>query len=199
MVFVCLIYGRVNLYLWYPWYYNRLNEGFRKVFGNRLVVMVKNEAKKTWKRDFILSLREHGIPAIAAEQVGVRIGRVALAKKDDPKFLEYFQEAIDLAKGHLEHEARKQAFAGSERLMIKMLEGNIPEKYSKTDQLATNVFVKAYVGFTPDLWDQDAVSGELAAQGLIAEQPSLTQEEVDPENISPIGLIRPTEIEVETQ
>jgi hypothetical protein len=135
--------------------------------------VVKKEPKKTWKREFILSLREHGIPAIAAEQVGVRLVRVTNAKKDDPKFLEYFQEAIELAKGHLEHQARKQAFAGSERLMIKLLEGNIPEKYSKTEQNTINTFVKAYVGFTPDLWDQDSVAGELAAQGLLEAQPTL--------------------------
>jgi hypothetical protein len=135
--------------------------------------VVKNEPKKTWKREFILSLREHGIPAIAAEHVGVRLYRITNAKKDDPKFLEYFQEAIEMAKGKLEHEARKQAFGGSERLMIKLLEGNIPEKYSKTENNTNNVFVKAYVGFTPDLWDQDSVAGELAAQGLLEAQDTL--------------------------
>jgi len=134
-------------------------------------IKAKNEPKKTWKREFILSLREHGIPAIAAEQVGVRMCRVRAAKKADPKFVEFFEEAIELANGKLEHNARQQAMSGSERLMIKLLEGNIPEKYSKLEQNVNNTYVKAYVGFSPDLWDQDAVAGELVAQGVIEEKP----------------------------
>lgn len=140
-----------------------------------LGILASKEPKKTWKREFILSLREHGIPAIAAEQVGVRMYRVRAAKKADPKFVEFFDEAIELANGKLEQSARQQAMSGSERLMIKLLEGNIPEKYSKVEQNVSNTFVKAYVGFSPDLWDQDAVAGELVAQGVLEEKKPLVE------------------------
>lgn len=128
-----------------------------------LAIEDKKKINKTWKRAFILQLREHGIPALAAKQIGIRIHRVAQAKKDDPRFLEYFNEALQMANADLEYNARLQAMSGSERIMIKLLEGNIPEKYAKVEQNTNNTFVKAYIGFSPDLWDQPAVDGELIA------------------------------------
>ena len=131
--------------------------------GNQL------DKRKTWKREFILNLREHGIEAVAAKQTGVRLKQVAYAKKSDPRFLEYVNEAIATANGELELIAREQAIGGSERLMIKLLEGNLPEKYGKASDTYSTTYVKAYVGFTPDLWDVSQAEAELTARGKLAE------------------------------
>lgn len=136
-------------------------------------IVDQKRINKTWKRSFILALREHGIPALAAKETGVRMSRVRDAKKNDPKFLEYFNEAIEMANGDLEHNARLQAMSGSERIMIKLLEGNIPEKYAKVEQNTSNTFVKAYIGFSPDLWDQDVVEGETVAKAALEATPAL--------------------------
>lgn len=135
-------------------------------------VLVDTEAEEllpipahAWKRAFVLDLMKHGILVIAARNIGKRIRDVAYARKMDPDFDLYVKEAIELAKGELEYEARRRALAGSDFLLVKMLEANLPETYGKNAAPTGDIFVKAYIGWSPDAWDEQiknkVVEGEV--------------------------------------
>lgn len=110
---------------------------------------------KTWKRLFALQLMEHGIFAVAAKAIGKRPSEIRKEAATDQAFAEIIQDAMEIAAGSLEHSARKRAIAESDTLMIRLLEASQPERFRRDAPPSGTVFVKAYMGFTPDMWDDN--------------------------------------------
>lgn len=110
--------------------------------------------RDTWKRLFVAELMKHGIFAKAAKDVGLRPSRVRSAMKTDSDFADYVADAIEMAAGDLEESARKRAMLDSDALMGRMLEAMIPNRYRRdVVPPPSTTFVKAYIGFSPDMWD----------------------------------------------
>ena len=114
---------------------------------------------KRWVPIFLHVFADTGIARAAAQAAGVSTRTVRRTLKTDKKFAKRYRHALDDANQALEMEARRRAVSGvpvprmykgevvttvqeySDRLMEKLLEANMPDKYGRN------------ASFLPDLGD----------------------------------------------
>lgn len=108
---------------------------------------------------FIRLLRVSGNIREAAELSGLSSSLVRAAMRQDPNFAQVVKTTLDDATedlvDQLERECIRRALAGSDLLMMFKLKQLKPEYRDKVlPNQMTQVNVKAYIGFTPDQWDE---------------------------------------------
>ena len=82
------------------------------------------------KRLFLTTYSEQGAVGISAELSGISRFTHYKWLQNDPDYAEAFHEAERSAITSLEDEARKRAIGGSDTLLIFLLKGLRPERYS---------------------------------------------------------------------
>jgi hypothetical protein len=112
-------------------------------------------APPDWKQTFLENYKRMGVVTHAAEAAGVLARTVYRALDLDPSFKEEFEAARTFAVDELEVVARERALSHSDRLLIFLLKAERPEKY-RDDMIQLNAGeIKAYIGWSPDGWDEE--------------------------------------------
>jgi len=105
-----------------------------------------------WMPAFLESYIVKGNIYEASLEAGVSSSVVRKAIRDNPQFKEEFDDAQSDFADRLEGEAGRRALSDSDMLLEKMLKAHKPDKY-KDGQIINNGEIKAFIGFTPDDWD----------------------------------------------
>jgi hypothetical protein len=93
----------------------------------------QRRAKPGWKRVFLDHLREYGdSPTLAAEAAGVSRQGAWKARRNDPRFRERWEQALEQFKEGLQKLAIDRAKV-SDRVLLAVLRAEVPEKYGKRD------------------------------------------------------------------
>lgn len=87
------------------------------------------------KRLFLTAFAEHGVVLTAAELAGINRWTHYHWLRTDAVYAEAFEEAERSAITSLEDEARKRAIGGSDTLLIFLLKGLRPERYSDRQRI----------------------------------------------------------------
>lgn len=91
----------------------------------------------------------------SAQIAGITPSQVRAAIRQDPDFAALVQDAKEDAVDVLEKEVWRRALSGSDLLAMFVLKKERPEYRDRVlPQTATQINVKAYVGFSPDDWDK---------------------------------------------
>lgn len=126
---------------------------------HRKTMTVKNPLvaqPEVWRPLFLRMLRSVGNLREAAESIGVTTNAVRAAMRKDSSFAMLVADAQADATAILEKEAWRRAMNGSDLLLMFLLKAENPEKYREKTTVngGPTINVKAYVGFSPDQWDQ---------------------------------------------
>lgn len=112
---------------------------------NRGKPLEQTEGYKTWartkglKRTFIAYYADCGVLSMACAYANVNPQTVKLWLASDPDFQQDYDDATDMAVGILEHEARRRALAGSDRLLEFLLKSLRPEVYRERYEVKQEV------------------------------------------------------------
>jgi len=110
-----------------------------RVGGKRDLETGRENRTQEWMDVFIPSLRAtHNIQR-ACEAAGIARGTAKQHKASDPAFKERWIEAWETGIDQLEEEAHKRAMAGSDILLMFMLNGNRSGKYREKKGGNTNI------------------------------------------------------------
>ena len=117
-------------------------------------------APREWVLPFLVSLRVTGNVAQSAAVAGIDRHSVRRLREQSADFAEAMNEAVAEAVELLEAEARRRAMNGSDALLMFLLRAARPETYtqgmlSQNAAAAGSMVVKAYVGWSPDVWDEE--------------------------------------------
>lgn len=115
---------------------------------------------------FLRILRSAGTIREAAETVGISANMVRSAMHKDSSFASLVLEALEDHTEILEKEMIRRALNGSDLLLMFALKSRKPDVYREKTTVNTGptVNMKAYIGFTPDQWDQAQVVESTATQ-----------------------------------
>ena len=86
------------------------------------------------QKHFLVAYMNTYDPSRAAVHAGIPLQRVSRWRKA-PAFDKLYQQVTDVIVESLEAEGLRRAFTGSDRLLIKFLEGLLPEKYGRTTRV----------------------------------------------------------------
>jgi hypothetical protein len=115
--------------------------------------MSNTNLDKTWMIDFLTHFVVTGNIYEACLASGADSRMVRRELRDNPQFKEEFDDAQSDYTDRLEGEATKRAMDGSDMLLERLLKANRPEKFRDTAPIINNNNIKAFVGFSPDDWD----------------------------------------------
>lgn len=94
---------------------------------------------KGLKRTFIAYYADCGVLSMACAYANVNPQTVKKWLASDPDFQQDYDDATDMAVGILEHEARRRALAGSDRLLEFLLKSLRPEVYRERYEVKQEV------------------------------------------------------------
>lgn len=136
---------------------NQINHDGTRKGGDRsgLAPVETLDAYKTWmqvqgiKRAFIAAYSECGNVIMACNIAGVHPTNVYKWKDSDPVFQEDLNIATDMAVSILEHEARRRALEGSDRLLEFLLKSVRPEIYRERYEFKQEIHTDYIIDISP--------------------------------------------------
>lgn len=129
-------------------------------------VMIDPTPPYMWRPVFLNVLSRIGTVAGAARATGVSVPSVNAARRRDPEFNLQVEEARQLAVDYLEQVAWDRATRHSDQLLMFLLKAHRPDVYNRATRSELSgpdggpIPVKAYVGFDPAVWNNQARPGD---------------------------------------
>jgi hypothetical protein len=128
------------------------------------VKMTKDD-KRFARRQFLIELKDCGIPSVASRRVGVSPGTMHKWRKTMPDFNEKVEAVLDEFVDSLECVAVERAREKSDSLLAMLLRANRPEKYHDRTRMDMNANVNEKTqGTVSIVFSQDEV-GEADKDG----------------------------------
>lgn len=150
---------------------------------------------ESWRPLFLRMLRNTATIRAAAEMVGVTTHKVRAAMRLDPAFAQLINDCLLDAAELLEASAFQRAVAGDNLMTIFLLKGLLPDKYRENvrgQDKQTNVHIKTYVGWDPDVWDKR--QGKTLPETIdITPEPQQLEQRANPDlSVQAVAMADPT-------